>query len=288
VDRRALGVASLDFAAPDTAHSPDAAIAGRVAGARAAFAAALSFETARASPGGEPTIVLAGAPNAGKSSLFNRLARAQHAIVSPVPGTTRDALSARIEIEGVAVRLVDTAGLAPEAAWDSSVDEAARGQTRDALEAADVLVWVIDAAAPDPRPPNAGGTTWIAWNKVDLPGAAAQPPASLVSSHPWVATSAETGAGLGDLEAGLSRVLHGRAGREGAGVSREIALRHRSALVAAGNALDEAEAARAAGEPLEVRAEHFRTACDALDAITGATTPEDVLDRIFARFCLGK
>ncbi|HZO09975.1 MAG TPA: tRNA uridine-5-carboxymethylaminomethyl(34) synthesis GTPase MnmE, partial [Myxococcota bacterium] len=128
----------------------------------------------------------------------------------------------------------------------------------------------------------------LAWNKVDLEGVRAEPPPGLPPGTAWVATSAVTGAGIEDLRAAISDALLGRAAHESSGHSREIAQRHRRALSDAGQALDLARAARRALEPLEIQAEHLRAACEALDAITGATTPEDVLDLIFARFCLGK
>ncbi|MFN0008922.1 MAG: GTPase, partial [Planctomycetota bacterium] len=238
---------------------------------------ALDFEVSRASPRGEPTVVLAGAPNAGKSSLFNRLAGGD-AIVSPVPGTTRDALSARIAHPSGAFRLVDTAGLGTGA---GDVEQAARSLTERMLDGADLVVWVVDARSAEVGALPEHGNLVLVWNKVDLPGIRPRPPSA-------VATSARTGAGIGELEAAIARSLSGSAPGESAGVSREIAQRHRRALADAGAALDAALGARRSGAALEIVAEHLRASCEALDAITGSTTSEDVLDRIFARFCLGK
>lgn len=293
-DLRALCEASLDFDERDTGHVPDREIESGLDSARAALREALAFEVARASPLGEPTVVLAGAPNAGKSSLFNRLAGEDGAIVSPVPGTTRDVLSGRIRLASGACRLVDTAGLAAfRADGTSEVERAARRRTEAALESADLVVWVVDAQSGDIERPPRNGDLLLAWNKVDLPGASAEPPAGIVpggipAEGAWVATSAKTGAGIPDLEAAIAGALLRSVSSEAGGISRAIALRHRRALVDAGRALDLAEAARRSGAPLEIQAEHLRVACEVLDAITGATTPEDVLDLIFARFCLGK
>lgn len=276
-DLRALTEASLDFDERDTGHVPDSEIEAGLEAARASLREALDFEISRSSPLGEPTVVLAGAPNAGKSSLFNHLAGGD-AIVSPVPGTTRDALSARIAHPSGAFLLVDTAGLGPGA---SGVEQAARSRTERMLDGADLVVWVVDARSAEavilPREAN----LLLAWNKVDLPGIRPQPSQA-------IATSARTGAGVGELEAAIARALFGSVTGESAGVSREIAQRHRRALADAGFALEAALGARRSGAPLEIVAEHLRASCEALDAITGSTTSEDVLDRIFARFCLGK
>ena len=287
-DLRALCEASLDFDERDTGHVPDQEIEARLAAARLALDESLDFEVSRASPLGEPRVVLAGAPNAGKSSLFNRLAGEAGALVSPVPGTTRDVLSRSIRIGDGTIRLVDTAGLASsrtEAA--GAVDRAARKRAEDALDSADLVVWVVDAQSADAGPPPRERDLLLAWNKVDLPGVLAEPPPGTFAGGVWVATSAETGAGVEDLKATIARALRASDPKEAGGVSREIALRHRLALTEAGRALDLAEAARASRAPLEIQAEHLRSACETLDAITGSTTPEDVLDRIFARFCLG-
>lgn len=274
---RALCEASLDFDERDTGHVPDAEIGAGLEAARDSLREALDFEVSRAGPLGEPTVVLAGAPNAGKSSLFNRMAGGD-AIVSPVPGTTRDALSARIAHPPGAFRLVDTAGLGSGA---SDVEQAARNRTQAELEAADLVVWVVDARSDQVDALPGHGNFLLAWNKVDLPGTRPAPPSA-------VATSARTGAGIGELAAAIARSLFGSAPGESAGVSREIAQRHRLALADAGAALEAAFGARRSGAPLELVAEHLRVSCEALDAITGSTTSEDVLDRIFARFCLGK
>ena len=288
-DLRALCEASLDFDERDTGHVPDAEIEAQLGGAREALREALAFEVARASPLGEPTVVLAGAPNAGKSSLLNLLAGEEAAIVSSLPGTTRDLLSASIDLECGLCRLVDTAGLAAGASGSgSAVEREARQRTEEALEAADLVVWVVDAQSGELGLPPRDAAFLLAWNKVDLEGVRAEPPPGLPPGTVWVATSAVTGAGIEDLRAAISDALLGRAAHESSGHSREIAQRHRRALSDAGQALDLARAARLALEPLEIQAEHLRAACEALDAITGATTPEDVLDLIFARFCLGK
>jgi tRNA modification GTPase len=131
------------------------------------------------------------------------------------------------------------------------------------------------------RPPGAG---LLAWSQVDRPGAAAAPPEELAGGLSWVATSARTGAGVGELVVALGQALGGAAASEG----HLVSTRHRDALARARLALDEALADLRGGAPLDLVAEGLRGATGELDGITGHTTPEDLLDRIFARFCLGK
>ncbi len=286
-DLRALVEASLDFDARDTGHVPDEEIESRAGEVRAALAEATGWETARAAVQGEPKIVLSGAPNAGKSALFNRLAGTEGAIVSPAAGTTRDVLAAEIDLDGVACRLFDTAGIDGETAPDSpdSIEHAAQALGRASRESADLLVWVLDASAPvadaDPAPATA---VLVAWNKVDLAGVPREPPVAIAAGRAWVATSAVSGEGLAALRAAAARALRG----QGSGVARELDLRHRAALERAAATLELGLAAWKGGAPLEVFAQDLRAATESLDEITGATTAEAVLDRIFARFCLGK
>jgi tRNA modification GTPase len=197
---------------------------------------------------------------------------------------------ARIELAGGPVLLVDTAGLGVDLADGprDGIERAAAERSESALESADLVVWVVDAGASDARRPPRGVEPLLAWNKVDLPGVPPRPPDGLAGGLAWVATSAVEGTGIDELAAAIERVLAGRTADESAGHARAIAQRHRLALEEAGRVLGEAEAARRAAAPLEIQAEHLRAACAVLDAITGSTTAEDVLDRIFARFCLGK
>jgi len=245
------------------------------------------FEVARARGAGEPTVALVGEPNAGKSSLYNRLLGREGAIVAPLPGTTRDPLGAELELEGIGVRLLDTAGLESTEPADA-VGAAARRSALSAVDSADLLVWVVDASrgGKAASPPRAGN--WLlAWNKVDVAGAPARPPAE-IARGPWVATSARTGSGLGELRSSILAALRGGPDDGGAGTTRDLSARHRAALDRAALALERGLEGRRAGSPLELLAEELRAATGALDDVTGRTTAEDVLDRIFARFCLGK
>jgi len=287
-DLRALTEASLDFDELDTGHVPVAELEAGRAALAAGLDEALAWETRRAPPRGEPRIVLVGAPNAGKSSLFNRLAAAAGAvppsIVSELPGTTRDSREAAWLVAGVPCRLVDTAGVDPLA---RGVDAEAQARTAAERGSAELELWVVDATAAQPAPPpaEAGSPRVVAWNKSDLPAARPAPPGAL-------ATSAAEGSGLVELEARVAAALGWGSGPGSdpapQGLARELEVRHRAALRLARDEVEAAGVGRAAGEPLDLFADHLREATAALDRITGRTTSEDLLDRIFARFCLGK
>jgi len=310
-DARMLAEASLDFDEADTGHVPSDEIEARCARAAAALEEATRWERRRAVRGRRPTVVLAGAPNAGKSTLFNRLARddvtarAGGALVSAAAGTTRDlkrGAFALASADGAAVEvdLVDTAGrvgggFRGAGALDLRADERAAR----AIRRADVVVWVADAAAGDASEADLEGAeparVVLAWNKRDAPGAAAAPPPALSARAARRATlSGATGEGVDALLAEVAAALGvgdpaspgGGGAGEGGGVG--LGARHLAALDGAAASLARGRAAADAGAPLDLVAEELRAATDALDAITGRTAPEDLLSRIFARFCLGK
>jgi len=292
---RALCEASLDFDEGDTGHVPASELAAGARRLGAALCEARSWEEHREAPRGAPRIVLSGAPNAGKSSLFNRLCRDARAIVDAGAGTTRDRVAGSWHVAGVECLLVDTAGVDPGAA---GLEGRAQVHAAGERDAADLVLWVVDAMRPQlagESPIGPGGPMGpglYVWNKIDLPGAA-QPSAGELPG-PWLALSARTGQGVPALEAAVARAL-GLAGESGAraapaamGAARELAARHRRALAEAGEELERGLAELERGAPLDQFAESLRRATDALDRIRGRTTPEDLLDRIFAQFCLGK
>jgi len=291
---RALCEASLDFDESDTLSVPAAEIQSLARRAIAAVEGALAWEERREPLSALPRISLVGRPNAGKSSLFNALAGGPHALVSEHAGTTRDGVAAIWRIAGVDCRLVDTPGSA-EGDLDEP-DRIAQELARAEHASADLLLWVVDAAAPGERLEVAehfDAPRLLAWNKTDLPGAREQPPEELQGhGHAWAAVSALEGSGLSEL-ADRAAALLGLAGDSGqpAGeprLGRELSLRHRHALESSRRELAAALELLASGAPLDLAAEALRAATDALDDIAGRTTPEDLLDRIFARFCLGK
>lgn len=305
-DLRALCEASLDFDESDAGHVPAREIEGRLAELARELELARAWEARRTDTHGAYTIVLAGAPNAGKSALFNALCGDDRALVSDLAGTTRDLVTADLELSGTPIRLVDGAGFDPGA---RGADLAAQTLLRSACASADVVAWVVDAAGLDSelgvreRAALPGDVPVVlVWNKVDLPGVPAEPPAWLQRSvegapvRSSVSTSAVTRAGLRDLREALARALglaqpvaaDGGAAAADGGLARILGLRHRLALDGALAELQTGRDVWRAGAPLEILAEHLRDATLRLDQVTGATTPEDILDRIFARFCLGK
>ena len=218
---------------------------------------------------------ITGAPNVGKSSLINALAERDVAIVSPTPGTTRDALETRVVFGGVPVTLVDTAGLRD--AGDEIEAEGVR-RARERAAAADLVIVVVEVGAvatpPPPAPlPQGEGEIVVVANKIDLGGAV---PAGAI------AVSALTGRGVPELRARLAAAAQSLT--EGAGPPPLTQARHRAALQEAAARLIDA---RCADLP-ELRAEDLRLALRALGRITGSVGIEDILDTLFARFCIGK
>jgi tRNA modification GTPase len=223
-------------------------------------------------------IVLAGAPNAGKSSLLNALARRDAAIVSATPGTTRDVLREHLHLGGLPVQVLDTAGLRDSG--DAIEREGVR-RAHEALARADLVLWVQDGREPPPPSPHlpAGVPLLVVRNKCDLSG---HPPGLADGA---VHLSALSGAGLEALE---SAVLAAVGYAAGAGGELSARRRHVEALAACAEAVAAAQAADAARQPGELVAEELRLAQEALAAITGAFGADDLLGLIFSRFCIGK
>ncbi|SMF09069.1 tRNA modification GTPase trmE [Tistlia consotensis] len=226
-------------------------------------------------------VALVGAPNVGKSSLLNALARREAAIVHETAGTTRDVVEVRFDLEGFAVTLLDTAGLR-----DGAVDPVEREGIRRArarAQAADLVLALFDSEIwPDCDAATldlVGGRTVLVLSKGDL----AAPGAGVVSGRPALRVSARTGEGLAELQSELARRIAdlGAAGVGGALFNRE---RHRVALRDCADAL---ERAAAAGEVALV-AEDLRMARDALGRLSGRIDVEQLLDRLFREFCIGK
>jgi len=214
-------------------------------------------------------IAVVGPPNVGKSSLVNVLAGQDVAIVSPLPGTTRDALEVRLDLDGVLATLVDTAGLRDTT--DVIEAEGVR-RARRRLEDADLVVSVFDAAEPLVGPLPLGAHVLAVANKCDL----APAPAGALG------VSALTGEGLANLREAL--VAAARSLVELAGPPPLTRERHRAALSDAAASLDAALQARLP----ELRAEDLRSALLHLGRITGRVGVEDLLDTIFSSFCIGK
>lgn len=224
-------------------------------------------------------LVLLGPPNVGKSSLLNALLGLDRAIVSPVPGTTRDTVEESIVLAGFPVRLVDTAGLRPS---PDPVEQEGIHRTRRAAEQADLILALIDRTqAKDPCE-----SEWPHWNGklLRVLTKADQPAVFPGEGHP---VSAQTGEGLEQLRQTVARRLAGDWLAPGA---EEIAVnaRHAEGLQKATEALATASSSLATRAAPELVASDLRLALQALESILGVGTSEDVLDRLFARFCIGK
>lgn len=243
---------------------------------RAAWSAARGrvADLLRTAPEGErlregALLVIAGRPNAGKSSLFNALLGAERAIVTEIPGTTRDAIEAHAVIEGFPFRLVDTAGLRDS---EERIERLGIAISKRYLETADLILFCRDSESEGL--PEMGSVPVVdVMTKADLTG---------------VGVSVVTGAGLPELRRRLAEVAFGRLVALGDVEPVVTRARHRVALERALVELDAFEAARRDGVDAAAAATHLRAAVMALDDLIGAVTPDDVLDRVFSAFCVGK
>jgi len=290
--------AGIDFAEDDIDVLPAAQIVAQIAAIQEPLVALeRTFGYGRVVRDGF-RLAIVGRPNAGKSSLFNRLVQRDRAIVTASPGTTRDLVTERIAMDGIPVDLIDTAGLRDR----DSIDEAEQigiAKSHQAMADADVVLLVLDApslAAADALPPedqaildrHAESTAilLLALNKIDLLPNQSQ----LVPK--WfnlqlVLTSALTGAGIAELRATIVAAVAGpdAAPREAGMLTN---LRQHQAVSASLLSLESAQAAVAASIPHEMLLLDLYATLRALDSLTGATTTDDLLRLIFSTFCIGK
>ncbi len=233
-------------------------------------------------------VLIVGRTNVGKSSLLNALAFRDRAIVTPIPGTTRDLLEETIHVKGIKFRIVDTAGLrSPE----DPIEEEGIDRVRKRIPGADIILWVLDAsvgyAIEDEGVFEAirGGRGIAVLNKTDLPNRIDD---RTIASKGFrrVSVSALEGSGLEELRDELYRLYADQGnGRPGPLITN---VRHRDILARTEEALKRAGACIDAGEPIEFTAYEVREALSCLGEITGGTCTEDLLDQIFSRFCIGK
>lgn len=233
------------------------------------------------------TVVIAGRPNVGKSSLFNALAGVDRAIVTDLPGTTRDVLTERIDLDGMLVTLVDTAGLRETA--DVVEAEGVR-RARDAQRSARLVLMILDGSAPldeDDRLWVGSGQMRrvVVVSKSDLPTTWALDPQS-TGGVPTVRVSVRTGEGVGELRRAIVRALTGEEARSDAPAISNV--RHLALVDRGREAVSLARKALAAGATEELVLAELVAAREALESITGRRTPDELLNHIFGRFCVGK
>jgi tRNA modification GTPase len=288
--------AGIDFAEDDIDVMATETIAAKIAEVRGPLVELeRSFAFGRVVREGF-SLAIVGRPNAGKSSLFNRLVERERAIVTAAPGTTRDTVSERVAMAGIPVELIDTAGLR------EATDEAERmgiARSREAMAEADVVVLVVDATVgigEEERGVMEGFGVIVVWNKWDLVGEGKADPSAALrddkqkalrdDKQSSVRTSAVTGEGIAELRAAIVAAVGGGGGVREAGMLTN--LRQHQAVSAAVSGLDAGMAAVRAGIPHEMVLLDLYEALRGLDALTGVTTSEDVLQLIFSKFCIGK
>jgi tRNA modification GTPase len=284
IELRTLVEATLDFPDEEIDFLERANAAGKLAAVRAKLREVLAATQQGSLLREGIRVVLVGRPNVGKSSLLNRLAGEEVAIVTEIPGTTRDAIRQSIGVEGVPVHVIDTAGLRESI---DPVEKIGVERTWEAIGQADLLVVLHDFREAKgtvegdvlARLPAALPRIDV-MNKIDLTGR--EPEWDKAGRAVWL--SAKTGAGVELLKQALLESAGWRAAGEGLFMARA---RHVQALKEAQGHLDRADL-EVDGERLELLAEDLRLAQQALGVLTGAYAPDDLLGEIFSRFCVGK
>ncbi len=225
------------------------------------------------------TIVLTGRPNVGKSSLLNALCAEERAIVTSIPGTTRDIVVADIDLEGLPVRLLDTAGIRKEV---DEIEQEGIERAHAAIKNADVIVHIIDATADEYQKEltEKSSNTILVLNKVDLISSRNKLPVQVL------AVSAKTGEGLNQLRNHIAE----KSGLETDNQQTPFSARarHLEAMQRSKKAILSASAHLQVDSPLELAAEELRIAQKSLGEISGEFTPDDLLDYVFREFCIGK
>lgn len=293
VELIALLEAGIDFAEDDVDVAPEAEIALRIDALTPPLAALeASFACGRIVHDGL-SLAIVGRPNAGKSSLFNRLVERDRAIVTATPGTTRDTVTERISLDGIPLELVDTAGL--REGLHEILDEAEQlgiHRSREALADAALVLVVLDATQPlndeEHRLLEAvqGRPALVAINKSDLRKAGLPADGiAEIAGVPAQPTSALTGDGIPALRERILALATGGAASEPGMLT---SLRHHQAITTALSALEDAAQANVNSIPHEMILLDLYRALWALDSLTGQTTSDDILNLIFSTFCIGK
>lgn len=279
----ALLEAGIDFADDDVAVAPAEEILRRltpVIGGAARLAESFAWGGVVRSGF---TLAIVGRPNAGKSSLFNRLLEQDRAIVTDIPGTTRDVVSEVAAIHGIPVKLLDTAGIRK---GEGLVETLGIERSYQAMADADLSLVVLDLSVPPDgqdrdllRRARESGRYLAAGNKCDLPRLAAP-------DEPVIHVSALTGEGIGELRGAIFECVAPGGIEQESGFLTSV--RHERLLRKAQGWLEKARDAAAAEIPHEMLLLDLYAALSPLDAITGATSADDILNRIFSTFCIGK
>jgi len=231
------------------------------------------------------TVVIAGCPNAGKSSLFNALLKEDRSIVTEIPGTTRDWIEAWVSVDGIPVRLVDTAGLRESA---EAVEKIGVDRSRKLLQEADLVLYLIDGARgvtnEDRDFIDGNDRRLLVWNKADIAMPPPEPPQNFIS------VSAKTGEGLAQIYAAISSAIKEQTtAHQDAPITAAVGTERQKKLAdAAVCALEEALALARREEPLDLIAPLLREAVNSLGEITGEVSTADILEEMFSRFCVGK
>ena len=289
--------ANIDFSEDDVPPAPAREVTAALEGALSVLSQLLATAHAGAMVRDGLPAVLVGRPNVGKSSLLNAFLAADRAIVTDIPGTTRDVLEETVDVAGVPLALADTAGIVTT---DDAVERLGVERSRASLAAARLIVLVLDGSMPlQPEDDDVIGEVRrlresdgdrhvvVALNKADLPVTlTADGVSAVLAGCPVALTSAIAPDGLQALRSAIERELLGAAlPADGAVVT---SLRHQAALREAEAALTEAQQAVAAGLPEDFVCIGLRAALTALGELTGESATEDLLDRIFGDFCIGK
>ena len=271
----ALVEAEIDF--PDEEDVPAllASVLGDISSVKGEIEAALAGAKRGERLREGARFVIAGPPNAGKSTLLNALARRDAAIVSEIPGTTRDTIEVHLDLDGYPATLVDTAGLRETI---DPVERMGVARTRGAIEGSDLVLWLSSIDTPQPRPLDLDGRILEVWTKADLIDSDRQRPKGIV-------ISGLTGFGLDVLQsrlaneakAALDGAEHALVTRERHRVELEAILGHLSRVMAAGPMA-----------PVELLAEDIRLAVRGIGRLTGRVDIDEVYDVIFREFCIGK
>lgn len=291
INLRMLVEATLDFPEEEIEFLEKSNARGKLSTVLAALNAVLDQASQGALLRDGLNVVLAGQPNVGKSSLLNALAGSDVAIVTAIAGTTRDKITETIQVEGIPINIIDTAGIRDDAQADGEVERIGIARTWAAVESADVILHILDAS----RGPTRGDEEIVArlpehipllriWNKIDLSGHPASITIESDATHIYLSASERLGMDL--LRRELLRIAGWQQTGESIYLARE---RHLLALKSAQSHLMVAnELAAQNDSALDLFAEELRLAQDRLSSITGAFTSDDLLGVIFSRFCIGK